>query len=229
MSESSSQQRPTARRLVRAMPDGEPATANRPRRFAEVLALHPGAAGSPAGGIASAPGAAAPPKGQGTATAAPGAAPGALAVVRSPAPQRAMDRQARAGGPLAGHAPATESERARELREEQRHVTAIVRLVGQAAFESMAGLRPVHQLARWLAPEPFEKLRLRVELCRACTPEAGNRHYRSTVVRRSRVCRVGDRAYEASLVVADQKRVRAAALRIEQRRGQWQVQVIEIG
>ncbi|MFB0833395.1 Rv3235 family protein [Arthrobacter halodurans] len=116
-----------------------------------------------------------------------------------------------------------------ELREERRHIERIARVVGQAAFESMAGLRPVHQLARWLDPASFEKLQERVELTTAAHPAGTSRLYRNTAIRRTRVCRVAASTYEVSLVVADQTRVRAAALRIERRRGQWKVCAVEIG
>ncbi|MGJ9402326.1 Rv3235 family protein [Arthrobacter sp. KK5.5] len=116
-----------------------------------------------------------------------------------------------------------------DLRAEHRHIASIARVVGQAAFESMAGIRPVHQLARWLDPESFEKICDRVQLTTTAHQSAGTRLYRNTAVRRTRLCRVGEGVYEASLVVVDQTRVRAAALRIELRRGQWKVSALEIG
>jgi hypothetical protein len=116
-----------------------------------------------------------------------------------------------------------------DLRAEHRHIASIARLVGQAAFETMAGLRPVHQLARWLDPESFDKMCDRVLLTKSAHHAAEPRLYRNTAVRRTRLCRVADGVYEASLVVVDQTRVHAAALRIERRRGQWKVSALEIG
>jgi hypothetical protein len=104
----------------------------------------------------------------------------------------------------------------------------VVHMVAQAVFESLAGARPVHQLARWLDAENFEKLRLRVELTRAARP-ARTAGARGPVIRRTRVCRVAQGCYEAAVVVAEPERVRAAALRIERRRGQWRVCELEIG
>lgn len=124
--------------------------------------------------------------------------------------------------------PAPSAARADADRAEQRQVASVVHMVAQAVFEALAGARPVHQLARWLDPENYEKLRLRVELTRAARP-ARTAGARGPVVRRTRVCRVAEGSYEAAVVVAEPERVRAAALRIERRRGQWRVCELEIG
>lgn len=120
---------------------------------------------------------------------------------------------------------AAESER----REERAHVHTIVRMVGLAAFESMSGVRPVHQLARWLEAGQYEKLRCRVALVAATQPDDGQRLHRNATIRRTRLCPVSPGAYEASLVVAENDRVRAAALRVERRHGHWSVVELEIG
>ena len=130
--------------------------------------------------------------------------------------------------PPAPAEPAAGAEQAAADRAEQRQAASLVHMVAQAVFESLAGARPVHQLARWLDAENFEKLRLRVELTRAARP-ARSAGARGPVVRRTRVCRVGQGCYEAAVVVAEPERVRAAALRIERRRGQWRVCELEIG
>ncbi|WP_417233541.1 Rv3235 family protein [Arthrobacter sp.] len=120
---------------------------------------------------------------------------------------------------------ASESER----REERTHVHTIVRMVGLAAFESLSGIRPVHQLARWLEAGQYEKLRCRVALVAATQPDDGQRLHRNTAIRRTRLCPVAPGAYEASLVVAENDRVRAAALRVERRHGHWSVVELQIG
>lgn len=116
-----------------------------------------------------------------------------------------------------------------ERREEHAHVHTIVRMVGLAAFESMSGVRPVHQLARWLESGQYEKLRCRVALVAATQPDDGSRLHRNTAILRTRLCPVGAGAYEACLVVAENDRVRAAALRVERRHGHWTVVELQIG
>ncbi len=96
----------------------------------------------------------------------------------------------------------------------------------QAAVEALRGVRPVAQLARWLAPDVFEPFVRRCELTLA------NDRLRSTRparIRRARVTRVHERAVEATVVVTDVDRVRAAALRLEHRRGAWRVVALELG
>lgn len=114
-------------------------------------------------------------------------------------------------------------------REELAHVQTIVRMVALAAFESMSGVRPVHQLARWLEAGQYEKLRCRVALINATQPDDGSRSHRNTTIRRTRLCPVATGAYEACLVVAENNRVRAAALRVERRHGHWTVVDLQLG
>ncbi|WP_182111717.1 Rv3235 family protein [Actinotalea sp. JY-7876] len=91
-----------------------------------------------------------------------------------------------------------------------------------AAVESLAGGRPVLQLARWVSPAVFEQLSRRCPA--AVAPPARRPTVRSTVV--SRVSRT---VAEASVVVHDGTRVRAAAVRMELRRGAWRATVLQIG
>ena len=48
-------------------------------------------------------------------------------------------------------------------------------------------------------------------------------------VRRVRVCRLSQLVAEASVVLDDGDRVRAAAIRLESHRGYWRATVLEIG
>lgn len=114
-------------------------------------------------------------------------------------------------------------------------ISGIARSVAQGALEVLAGSRPLQQMARWLDPENYERLHLRSNLVR-CINTASNADrigtasaHRHVVVRSARVCPVRAGVYEASVVAFDQKRVRAVALRIEQRRGAWRVTALEIG
>lgn len=113
-------------------------------------------------------------------------------------------------------------------------ISAIARSVSQGALEVLGGSRPLQQMARWLDPENYERLQLRTNLVRcvgATRAECGadTSAHRQVVVRSARVCPVGDGVYEASVVAFDRKRIRAVALRIEQRRGSWRVTALEIG
>ncbi|WP_240691674.1 Rv3235 family protein [Arthrobacter sp. CAU 1506] len=148
-------------------------------------------------------------------------------------PDPAADRPA---GPRAAAPPVLLHPPAAPVAEaEVRQVTATARSVAQACLEAVAGTRPVQQLARWLDPACYEKLVHRADIVKAhqarlrSTGGAPLRLHRSTVVRSSRVCRAAEGAYEASLVVAEARRVRAIALRLELVRGLWKVTALEIG
>ncbi|OUM40262.1 hypothetical protein B8W73_15430 [Arthrobacter agilis] len=115
-------------------------------------------------------------------------------------------------------------------------ISGIARSVAQGALEVLGGSRPLQQMARWLDPENYERLQLRANLVRCidAARSTGHGHPRPSadrhvVVRSARVCPVGPGVYEASVVAFDHKRVRAVALRIEQRRGAWRVTALEIG
>jgi hypothetical protein len=114
-------------------------------------------------------------------------------------------------------------------------ISGIARSVAQGALEVLGGARPLQQMARWLDPENYERLQLRTNLARCIgstrttgqTPQVSA--LRQVVVRSARVCPISPGVYEASVVAFDQRRVRAVALRIEQRRGVWRVTALEIG
>ncbi|MHA7278919.1 Rv3235 family protein [Arthrobacter sp. MDT2-2] len=115
-------------------------------------------------------------------------------------------------------------------------ISGIARSVAQGALEVLGGSRPLQQMARWLDPENYERLQLRANLvrCIGTARSAGRGDPRPSadrhiVVRSARVCPISPGVYEASVVTFDQKRVRAVALRIEQRRGAWRVTALEIG
>lgn len=96
----------------------------------------------------------------------------------------------------------------------------------QAAVEGLRGARPLAQLVRWVTPEVYEQLALRAELVlHAGVPTTLGR----AGIRRIRVCRIGDGAAEAAVVVDDGPRVRAVAVRLEAHRGRWRATALEIG
>lgn len=105
-------------------------------------------------------------------------------------------------------------------------VEAIARAVTIGALEVLAGVRPLQQMVRWLDLAEFERLQLRANLVRG---RSDLRLHRNVRVLRVRVCPVSEGIYEAAVAAAETGRVRAAALRLELRRGLWKVTVLEIG
>ena len=97
----------------------------------------------------------------------------------------------------------------------------------QAAVEALRGARPLAQLARWVSPEIYEQLSVRSELTQRVRGDSPGTH--RAAIRRIRMCRLGDRAAEATVVVDDGPRVRAVAVRLEGHRGQWRATALEIG
>ena len=105
--------------------------------------------------------------------------------------------------------------------------TRLCCVVVRGAVEVVRGDRPVAQLARWVSPTVLDALTARAALVRGLPRP--NRVPRPALVRRARVVRLGATVAEASVVVEDVDRVRAAALRVEAHRGQWRVVALEIG
>ena len=109
--------------------------------------------------------------------------------------------------------------------------TGLCCAVARAAMESLRGIRPLSQLVRSVSPEVFDALHARAQVreqarTRPGAPPVSQSRAR---VRAARVIRLSPDAAEASVVVDDADRVRAAALRVEEHRGRWWVVVLEIG
>ncbi|PZR51538.1 energy transducer TonB [Xylanimonas oleitrophica] len=108
--------------------------------------------------------------------------------------------------------------------------TAMCCAVVRAAAEVLRGDRPAAQLTRWVTPVVLDQLTERARLVReapaSTTAQPAGR--RPVQVRRVRLERHGESA-EATVVLDDGGRVRAAAVRLEARRGQWRVAVLELG
>ncbi|WP_425956363.1 Rv3235 family protein [Xylanimonas sp. McL0601] len=107
--------------------------------------------------------------------------------------------------------------------------TAMCCSVVRAAVEVLRGDRAAAQLARWVTPVVLDQLTERARLLReapaATRPPSGARPVQ---VRRVRMEVRGETA-EATVVLEDHDRVRAAAARLEVRRGQWRIAVLELG
>ncbi|MGV8967326.1 MAG: Rv3235 family protein [Cellulomonas sp.] len=97
----------------------------------------------------------------------------------------------------------------------------------QAAVEALRGTRPLAQLARWVSPEIYDQLVARSAVTQRVLGRTDATHHAS--IRRIRLCRLGENAAEASVVVEDGPRVRAVAVRLEGHRGQWRATALEIG
>ncbi|XBH22026.1 Rv3235 family protein [Jonesiaceae bacterium BS-20] len=125
-------------------------------------------------------------------------------------------------------------ERADQLPNPTRTACSIV----NAAIEACNGTRPLHQLLGWVSPDVYEALSARAQVL-AQRQQPGSAHRapdRHTAlgrttnrIIRARVVRISHLAAEATVIVDDGNRVRAAALRLEENRGRWQVTVLEIG
>lgn len=108
--------------------------------------------------------------------------------------------------------------------------TAQVCRVVRAAVEVLRGERPAAQLARWVTPQVYDQLLERGRLMREARqvrPPRPKAH--PAAVRRVRLVRLGATSAEATVILHDEGRVRAAAVRLEARRGVWRVAVLEIG
>ncbi|GAC1377613.1 MAG: hypothetical protein NVSMB43_19030 [Pseudarthrobacter sp.] len=112
-------------------------------------------------------------------------------------------------------------------------VLAIARGTVQAAMEVLAGIRPIHQLARRLDPRCLAALQhratlIRRELARSTSPTLARLH-KNSVVRSVRACEVAPGIYEASAVVVDDVRARAVAIRLERGKQVWHVTEFVVG
>ena len=116
---------------------------------------------------------------------------------------------------------------------EAAEVRAITRGTVQASMEVLAGIRPIHQLARRLDPRCLASLQHRAALIRRELTRTGNpalaRLHRNSTVRSVRVCEVADGIYEASAVVVDDVRARAVAVRLERSKQVWRIVELVIG
>lgn len=121
----------------------------------------------------------------------------------------------------------------RAADDESSEILALTRNTVQAAMEVLAGIRPIHQLARRLDPRCLAALQhraalIRREQIRSSSPVLARLH-KNSVVRSVRACEVAPGIYEASAVVVDDIRARAVAVRLERSKHVWHVTEIMIG
>ncbi|GAB2472392.1 Rv3235 family protein [Xylanimonas ulmi] len=103
--------------------------------------------------------------------------------------------------------------------------TAMCCSVVRAAVEVLRGERAAAQLARWVSPVVLDQLTERARVLRETARQSPGG--RPAHVRRVRVDLRGESA-EAAVIVEDNGRVRAAAVRLQAHRGQWRVTVLEL-
>lgn len=99
----------------------------------------------------------------------------------------------------------------------------LARAIVVTTVEVLSGARPLSQLVRWLTPELYEHL---ADARAAQGPPTGT--VRRASARRATVCRLADQVAEATVVVHDGRKVRAAAIRLEVHRQRWRATVLEI-
>ena len=137
--------------------------------------------------------------------------------------------------PLPGQVRAGQQGRTGALRvaDEEAEVRAITRGTVQAAMEVLAGVRPVHQLARRLDPRCLSSLQhraalIRREIARTANP-ALEKLNRNSLDRSVRYCEDAEDTYESSAVVDDDVRARAVAVRLERTKQVWRITELVIG
>lgn len=98
-------------------------------------------------------------------------------------------------------------------------------VIALAAVELLAGRRSPAQLLRWVTPELYDRL-VAQALPADLRQVLGSRPVR---VVRTVCCRLDESTTEASVVLHDGTRVRAAAVRVQAHRGRWRATALEIG
>jgi len=103
--------------------------------------------------------------------------------------------------------------------------TEVAATVVRAAVEVLDGRRALTQIRSWLTPQVATQLAERTRLELAIPDRDGSTG--PIRIRKVHVVRFGDRA-EATVIIDDTHRTRAAAARLEARQGAWRVSVLEI-
>lgn len=117
-------------------------------------------------------------------------------------------------------------------------VREMAKKICQASVEVLAGTRGIQQLSRWLDARSFDALLVRATLVRAAQQAADQQaaqHGNVSVLHHNPMVRsvhchpVGPGVYECALVVAEHRRARAVAIRMEQSKGIWKATALQIG
>lgn len=97
----------------------------------------------------------------------------------------------------------------------------------RAAVEVLMGHRPAAQLNRWLEADLWTALNRRALL--GVQVQGSPRAPAPVHIRRVHPCQIGPAVWECAVVVHDGERVRAAAVRLELKRGRWRGTALRIG
>lgn len=100
----------------------------------------------------------------------------------------------------------------------------VVRMA-QAVLETVSGARAPAQLVRFTTPEVHASLSRRSAAARRRSRAPGRR----TAIRRTRLCHPADGVVEAAVVVVDNGRVRAMAMRLSGVDGRWVITALQLG
>lgn len=112
----------------------------------------------------------------------------------------------------------------------EREAGIIARNISQAAVEVLAGVRPARQLSRWLSPRCYSALLHRTALTQAHGANHSGQHlHRNPQVRAVRACAISQEVCEVSIVVTEEFRSRAIAMRLELTDDAWHITELEIG
>lgn len=93
----------------------------------------------------------------------------------------------------------------------------------RAIFDVLGGRRELAGLRRWIEPQLYRRLAARTSTLKPARKTAPVR------VRSARLCKLTPQVAEAAVIVEDQGRIRAAAIRLEAFRGRWRVTALELG
>lgn len=97
--------------------------------------------------------------------------------------------------------------------------------MAQAVIETVSGVRSPTQLVRFTTPEVHASLSRRSAAAGRRSRTPGRR----AIIRRTRVCHPADGVVEAAVVVVDNGRVRAMAMRLSGVDGRWLITALQLG
>ncbi|MGV3016931.1 Rv3235 family protein [Rothia sp. 88186D007BW] len=123
------------------------------------------------------------------------------------------------------------------IDQEEQAVEQLGVRIGTAAIEVFMGRRPQHHLAPWMTIGCYRTLEKQLEQAKAAIryrqlhyPQAMYPQKPSAQIRPRRIIvqKAAPTAYEMSLLVTDEIRTRAIALRAERKRGNWKIVALAI-
>lgn len=123
------------------------------------------------------------------------------------------------------------------LDSQEREVEQLAISIGLASLEVFMGRRPCQHLKNWTSVPCYRRIERQVKKTHQILADASAHFPQLTLTnkpkprlrpRRIIVQKASDQAYEISLLVSDNYRTRALALRAEKMRKQWKITALEI-